>query len=155
MAAQEMTGCKKDNPAQGRLFVISAPSGAGKTTLIKQVMPRFPELGYSISHTTRPARQGEVHGTDYFFVTPEIFKDLIESDSMLEWARVHDNYYGTSKSFVMDRLNQGRSVLLDIDVQGAKLVMASGLPMTSIFIMPPPLTFWPGAWKPGERTMPR
>ena len=127
------------NRAKGRLFVISAPSGAGKTTLIRQVMPQFPELGYSISHTTRQPREGEIHGTDYFFVTPEAFKKLIESGRMLEWARVHDNYYGTSKTFVMDRLNQGQSILLDIDVQGARQVMASGLPMTSVFIMPPSL----------------
>jgi len=123
----------------GKLFVISAPSGAGKTTLIKAVMPRFPRLNYSTSHTTRPPRAGEVHGKDYFFVAPEQFGELIEADEMLEWAEVHGNCYGTSKAFVMEKLAQGESILLDIDVQGARQVMASQLAMTSIFIMPPSL----------------
>ena len=123
----------------GKLFVISAPSGAGKTTLIKAVMPRFPRLHYSISHTTRPPRPGEVHGKDYFFVAPENFGELVEGGEMLEWAEVHGNRYGTSKAFVMEKLACGESILLDIDVQGARQVMASEFTMTSIFIMPPSL----------------
>lgn len=124
---------------QGRLFVISAPSGAGKTTLVQAVMERFPQLSYSISHTTRAPRAGERHGKDYFFVDETAFKLLVDQGQMLEWAQVHGNCYGTSKAFVMDRLNAGCHILLDIDVQGAKKVMDSGLPMTAIFIMPPSL----------------
>jgi len=123
----------------GKLFVISAPSGAGKTTLIKAVMPCFPGLNYSISHTTRPPRADEVHGRDYFFVAPENFGELVEGGEMLEWAEVHGNRYGTCKAFVMAKLAGGESILLDIDVQGARQVMLSELAMTSIFIMPPSL----------------
>jgi len=121
----------------GTLFVISAPSGAGKTTIIKAVMPRFPNLNYSISHTTRQPRPGEVHGKDYFFVAPGDFKAMVEAGQMLEWAEVHGNCYGTAKAFVMEKLAGGESILLDIDVQGAGQVMRSDLAMTSIFIMPP------------------
>ncbi|MCG8566683.1 MAG: guanylate kinase [Desulfobacterales bacterium] len=123
--------------SNGTLFVVSAPSGAGKTTLIQQVLNRFSALSYSVSHTTRSPREGEVHGEDYFFVTIPEFEALIEAGQMLEYAQVHDNYYGTSKTFVADTLDQGKSLLLDIDVQGAKQIMDSGLNPVSIFIMPP------------------
>lgn len=122
-----------------RLFVISAPSGAGKTTLIKQVMPRFPEISYSVSHTTRPPRPGEVHGNDYFFVTEQTFKQMIEAHEWLEWARVHAHFYGTSRAFVQEQLAAGQNLLLDIDVQGAKQIMDSGLEPVTVFIMPPSL----------------
>lgn len=124
---------------KGRLVILSAPSGAGKTTLIKAVMPGFPGLSYSISHTTRAPRAGEVHGKDYFFVAPEAFKALVEDGQMLEWAEVHGNCYGTSKAFVLEKLKGGRNILMDIDVQGARQVMVSGLPLSSVFIMPPSL----------------
>jgi guanylate kinase len=123
----------------GRLFVISAPSGAGKTTLIKQIMARFPGLSYSVSHTTRPPRPGEVHGKDYFFVTEKIFKQMIEADAWLEWARVHAHFYGTSKAFVKEQLEAGRNLLLDIDVQGARQIMDSGLDSVTVFVLPPSL----------------
>ena len=122
-----------------RLFVISAPSGAGKTTLIRQVMARFPGLSYSVSHTTRPPRPGEVHGKDYFFVTEETFKQMIEADAWLEWARVHAHFYGTSRAFVTEQLEAGKNLLLDIDVQGAEQIMDSGLDPVTVFIMPPSL----------------
>lgn len=122
---------------KGKLFVVSAPSGAGKTTLIQKVLSRFENLAYSVSHTTRPPRPGEIDGRDYFFVDEAQFKALIEENQMLEWAKVHNNYYGTSKTAVTGALEQGRNVLLDIDVQGAKQIMASELPLVSIFIMPP------------------
>ena len=121
----------------GRLFVISAPSGAGKTTLIQKVRNNFPSLSYSVSHTTRAPRNGEKEGQDYFFVDVPAFESLIEDGQMLEWAKVHDNFYGTSRAFVSDTLEQGESLLLDIDVQGAFQVMDSGLDPVSIFIMPP------------------
>lgn len=121
----------------GKLFVISAPSGAGKTTLIKQVLNRFKSLSYSVSHTTRSPRKNEQEGRDYFFITPVEFEQKISLDHWLEWAKVHDNYYGTSKEFVKNSLEKGRSLLLDIDVQGARQIMISSPDLVSIFIMPP------------------
>lgn len=124
---------------KGKLFVISAPSGAGKTTLIRQVLERFPHLAYSISHTTRKPRAGEIHGKDYFFIEEKDFVSMIDQDQWIEWAQVHGNYYGTSKGFVRERLGAGNSLLLDIDVQGAGQIMAAGLNPVSIFIQPPSL----------------
>lgn len=121
----------------GKLFVVSAPSGAGKTTLVQHILERFPNLSYSISSTTRPMRKTETHGIDYFFLAPEIFEEKIEKDEWLEWAKVHDNYYGTSKKVVQEALSNGKSLLLDIDVQGASQVMASDLDPVTIFIEPP------------------
>ncbi|MCG8533360.1 MAG: 50S ribosome-binding GTPase, partial [Desulfovibrionales bacterium] len=91
----------------GRLFVISAPSGAGKTTLIQKVRNNFPSLSYSVSHTTRAPRNGEKEGQDYFFVDVPAFESLIEDGQMLEWAKVHDNFYGTSRAFVTHTLEGG------------------------------------------------
>jgi guanylate kinase len=124
-------------PGKGKLFVISAPSGAGKTTLIKQVLNRFKTLAYSVSHTTRSPRPGEQDKKDYFFITPPAFEEKIAQGDWLEWARVHDNYYGTSRQFVTACLEKGQSLLLDIDVQGADQVMASNLDIVTIFILPP------------------
>ncbi|MFO7911164.1 MAG: guanylate kinase [Desulfotignum sp.] len=124
---------------KGRLFVISAPSGAGKTTLIKQVLKKFSGVSYSVSHTTRPPRPGETHGKEYFFVNESEFVDMIDADLWLEWARVHGHYYGTSRTFVEEQLEKGSTLLLDIDVQGAAQIMASSLDPVSIFIMPPSL----------------
>ncbi len=126
---------KKDQP--GILFVISAPSGAGKTTLIQSVLPRVENLSYSVSHTTRAPRDGEINGKDYFFVTEQEFLSLIDQNMMLEWAKVHGNYYGTSLAFVRDTLKNGANLILDIDVQGAKQVMTLYPDCVSIFIMPP------------------
>ena len=122
---------------QGKLFIVSAPSGAGKTTLIRRVLPEFDSLAYSVSHTTRSPRDKEQEGVDYFFVTPEEFESRIDQDLWLEWARVHDNYYGTSKAFVRDTLAAGKSLLLDIDVQGACQIMDSDFDPVTVFITPP------------------
>ncbi len=122
---------------QGKLFVVSAPSGAGKTTLIHEVLARFGELSYSISHTTRPPRKGETHGKDYFFTDESEFGKLIDDGLMLEWAKVHGNFYGTSRAFVAAQLKNGKSIILDIDVQGGRQIMDSGLTLVSVFIMPP------------------
>ena len=124
---------------KGRLFVISAPSGAGKTTLIRRVMACFPRVTYSVSHTTRPPRSGEIHGKDYFFVSQGRFEQMIQADEWLEWAKVHGNYYGTSRHFVQQQLAAGKHLLLDIDVQGARQIMASGLDPVTVFILPPSL----------------
>jgi guanylate kinase len=122
---------------KGTLFVISAPSGAGKTTLIRQVLKRFPQLSYSISHTTRLPRNGETHGQDYFFITEQEFQSRISQEQWIEWAQVHGNYYGTSRAFVSEELKKGKHLLLDIDVQGARQIMKFEPGVVSIFILPP------------------
>lgn len=126
--------------SQGHLFVISAPSGAGKTTIVKPMLARIPAVGFSVSHTTRKPRPGEVHGKDYFFVEPEEFLALREAGGFLEWAEVHGNLYGTSQQAVLRQLEVGRDVILDIDVQGARQLKGRpGLDATFIFIAPPSL----------------
>lgn len=124
-------------PAKGVLFVISAPSGAGKTTLVHQMLNRFPSINYSISSTTRAPRKGEVDGQDYFFITQGEFQDKITQGAWLEWAQVHGNFYGTSKEFVTSCLDAGNHLLVDIDIQGAAKVMASEFKPVTIFILPP------------------
>jgi len=130
---------KKLNPVvnKGKLYVVSAPSGAGKTTLIKEVLRCFKTLSYSVSHTTRTPRNNEQQGIDYYFITQEEFKEKIIQNYWLEWAVVHGNYYGTSKDFIKTSLDQGKSLILDIDVQGTCEIIKSGLEMVTIFIMPP------------------
>ena len=122
---------------RGKLYVVSAPSGAGKTTLIKKVLNRFNTLSYSVSHTTRAPRNNEQQGLDYFFISQEEFEEKISKDYWLEWAKVHGNYYGTSKDFIKTSLDQGKNLILDIDVQGTSQILQSGLEMVTIFIMPP------------------
>ncbi len=125
---------------QGKLFVISAPSGAGKTTLVKRVTAACPELQFSISCTTRPRRSGETDGVDYFFLEPDEFKRRCDDGAFLEHAEVFGNYYGTSKQQVNDQCAAGKNVLLEIDWQGAQQVMANDPDCTSIFILPPSTT---------------
>ncbi len=122
---------------KGTLFVISAPSGAGKTTLVGQALKKIPQLFYSISHTTRKPRTGEIHGKDYYFIDEPEFQTLIDQNQWIEWAQVHGNFYGTSKAFVTKKLEAGENILLDIDVQGAKQIMNSKLGLVSVFILPP------------------
>ncbi len=104
---------------RGKLYIVSAPSGAGKTTLIKEVLRCFKTLSYSVSHTTRAPRNNEQQGIDYCFITQEEFKEKINQNYWLEWAEVHGNYYGTLATTIRQALNAGKHVLLDIDVQGA------------------------------------
>lgn len=124
----------------GQLFIISAPSGAGKTTILKRVMADLPGLAFSVSHTTRAARPGEVNGRDYHFVDRATFEGLRATGDFLEWAEVHTNFYGTSRSAVADQLAAGLDVILDIDVQGARQVQdIPELAAISLFILPPSL----------------
>ena len=120
-----------------RLFVIAAPSGAGKTTLVKALVERNPDLRFSISYTTRPRRETEREGRDYFFVDEARFEELRKAGELLESALVFDNRYGTSRSQVEEHLAHGRDVLLEIDWQGARQVRQSMPDSVSIFILPP------------------
>jgi guanylate kinase len=122
---------------RGELFVISAPSGAGKTTLCNELFKRIPDLAFSVSHTTRPPRPGEVDGRDYHFVSEEEFEGLVNQGAFLEWARVHGNFYGTSREYVLAQLSRGVDIVLDIDVQGARQVKEKFPGSVSIFILPP------------------
>jgi guanylate kinase len=106
-------------------FLVSAPSGAGKTTLCKRLLAASPELRYSVSCTTRPPRQGETDGTDYVFLTRAAFEEKIRNGDFLEHAEVYGNYYGTRRDFVVRELRGGHSVLLDVDVQGAEKIRAA------------------------------
>ena len=122
---------------RGRLFVISAPSGAGKTTLVRALLERDPTLRFSISYTTRPKRSSETHGVDYFFVNVAQFEEMVAAQAFLEYARVFDHWYGTGRAHVEGLLAGGHSVLLEIDWQGARQVRERAPDSTSIFILPP------------------
>ncbi len=124
---------------QGILFVVSAPSGAGKTTLCKQVSLIVPKLQHSISATTRPPRMGEVDGREYYFVTREAFQTLVAQDAFVEWAEVHGHLYGTKREEIHSRIAMGQDVLLDIDTQGAMQIRRQYRNGVFIFILPPSL----------------
>lgn len=129
----------ENNSRVGNLFVVSGPSGAGKGTLLSQVIERIPDAWVSVSATTRSPRPGEIEGVHYFFLDTDHFKSLVEQDGFLEWAQVHDNYYGTLKKSVIDHMNAGDQVILEIDVQGA-LQVRKALPEAHlVFIEPPSL----------------
>jgi guanylate kinase len=121
----------------GNLIIVSGPSGAGKSALVSNVLQRMSHVKFSISYTTRAPRRIERNGVEYFFVDREKFQALIRDDEFLEWAEVHGNYYGTSRRFVDDLLQQGEDVLLDIDVQGAQTIRNKRADAVSIFILPP------------------
>ena len=121
------------------MFIIAAPSGAGKTTLCREVLKRFADMLYSISYTTRPLRNGEQEGVDYHFITAGDFKNGIATGKWAEWALVHGNYYGTSVNFLDNGLAEGRDILLDIDVQGTRQIIEHYPDSVAIFILPPSL----------------
>jgi len=121
----------------GRLFVISAPSGAGKTSLVRALLASQAGLVVSVSHTTRPPRAHEVDGRDYYFVSVERFSQLVAAGAFLEHAQVFDNFYGTGREQVQAQLDNGNNVLLEIDWQGARQVRAARPDCVSIFILPP------------------
>ena len=122
---------------KGKLFIVSAPSGAGKTSLVKALIDSNPEVVVSISHTTRKKRSGEIDGNDYFFIDVDQFEQMIERDEFIEYAKVFDNYYGTSQSSVERQLGEGLKVILEIDWQGAAQVRDRIQNVQSIFILPP------------------
>ena len=124
----------------GNLFIISAPSGAGKSSLIQALLKRHSDMQVSVSHTTRAPRPGEQDGVHYHFISVDEFKALIARDEFFEWAEVFGNYYGTSKSTIRDSLSRGIDVFLDIDWQGARQIKAQEGSAKGIFILPPSLT---------------
>ena len=132
--------------SDGTLFIVSGPSGAGKTTLINAVRNELEPIGiklyFSVSHTTRTARSGEIEGKSYYFVSHEKFRSMIDRGEFLEWAHVHEQLYGTSKAEVVGRLQRGEDVILDIDYQGAKQIAADRdlkERKLNVFIFPPSL----------------
>lgn len=124
---------------KGNLFTVSAPSGAGKTSLVKAVIERLPGVVVSVSHTTRAQRPGEVDGQDYHFVQPERFEEMVEAGAFLEHAQVFDNFYGTAQASVEAQLREGLDVILEIDWQGAQQVRRLMPDCTPVFVLPPSL----------------
>jgi guanylate kinase len=122
---------------RGSLWVVSAPSGAGKTSLVKALVEENPALCFSISYTTRPQRQGEVHGRDYLFVDTDTFEGMVEAGEFLEHAEVFGNRYGTARGQVEKELAAGRSLILEIDWQGARQVREAMPECRGVFILPP------------------
>lgn len=121
----------------GKLFILSAPSGAGKSSLAKALIEALPDLGVSVSHTTRDPRPGEQNGVHYFFVSRGEFDAMVAAGRFLEHATVFGNSYGTSRAVIEDLLKQGKSVILDIDWQGARSIKAQMPQAVSVFILPP------------------
>lgn len=124
---------------KGIIFVISAPSGTGKTTLCEKLLKLLPDLKLSISHTTRKPRNGEKNGIDYYFIDKETFKKMIDTDEFVEWAEVYGNFYGTSKKAINSLISNGYDILLDIDTKGAKNIKKLYPDSVLIFILPPSL----------------
>lgn len=127
------------NKARGTLFVVSAPSGAGKTTLCQRLMEERPGIEFSVSYTSRAPRAGEADGRDYNFVSRDEFMEMTARGEFAEWAEVHGNLYGTSASQLREALERGRDILLDIDVQGARQIRENFKEGVYVFVMPPSL----------------
>ena len=124
----------------GNLFIVSAPSGTGKTTILKRIISEMENIMFSVSHTTRPPRPSEKEGVDYYFVEKDAFQKMQEQDLFHEWAEVHGNLYGTSRNAVQEIIDQGQDIILDIDVQGGLQAMDKvGDKGIYIFILPPSL----------------
>ncbi|HEY5674594.1 MAG TPA: guanylate kinase [Malonomonas sp.] len=124
---------------EGVLFVVSAPSGAGKTSLCRELIDSFADLRQSVSFTTRQMRNGEQDGVDYHFVAPEVFQQMIDAQQLAEWAQVHGNMYGSSRTVLEEASQQGLDLLLDIDCQGAAQLKKNCRHGVFIFILPPDL----------------
>lgn len=125
---------------RGNLFIVAAPSGGGKTTLVKQLVTTLEDIAVSISHTTRDQRPGEINGQHYFFVDHSQFEMMIEAQEFIEHAKVFNHYYGTSHAQINERLEQGVDIILDIDWQGAAQIKSHFKEAISIFILPPSLS---------------
>ncbi len=127
--------------AEGTIFIISAPSGAGKTSLIQKILSTRDDSVFSISYTTRPPRENEINGKDYFFIDNDKFRSMIAKNEFLEYANVHNYYYGTGKEYVFQNIQKGKNIILDIDYQGANIVKKNlsntDIDVVSIFILPP------------------
>ena len=122
---------------KGRLFIFSAASGTGKTSLAKALVEQMPDVAFSVSHTTRAPRPGEQHGVHYYFVSPQQFDEMAAADRFLEHAKVFGNSYGSSRAVTENLLRQGKSVIFDIDWQGARAIKEKMPEAVSIFILPP------------------
>jgi guanylate kinase len=125
-------------PIQGKIIIIVAPSGTGKTTVLKKVKAKYPTLKESVSFTTRAPREGEVHGVNYFYIGLDEFKKMIKEDKFLEWAEVHGNYYGTSKEFVEKELGGGSHLIFDLDVQGVESFKKYFGDLANVIFISPP-----------------
>ncbi len=125
------------NQTKGKLIVFSAASGAGKTTIVKEILKEFPQIIFSISATTRPKRENERDGIEYFFLTEAEFRKMIENDEFIEWEKFYDYYYGTQKSFINENIDAGKPVLLELDVKGALTIKRLYPYAHLIYISPP------------------
>ena len=134
---QLATGIINATKPRGTLFVVSSPSGGGKGTIIQRVLDVVPNLGYSVSFTTRAPRSNERNGREYFFITREVFEQMVAAGDFLEWACVHGNFYGTAKRQIADETIAGTDIVLEVDVQGAESVRELPLDSVSVFILPP------------------
>lgn len=126
-------------PSVGRLIILTGPSGVGKGTLMRSLLQRHPELYYSISVTTRPQRPGEIDGKDYYFISRSKFEQMVDRGELLEWAEFAGNYYGTPREAVLKQISSGKTVVLEIELKGARQIRASYPCAISIFILPPSL----------------
>ena len=124
---------------EGLPIIISAPSGAGKTTLCQVLKKRLPDLNFSVSHTTRPPRKNEQDGIDYHFIPKELFLEMTDRGDFLEWAKIHDNYYGTARQNIEDTLQKGKDLVLELDVQGVEALRTLKYQGVYIFVLPPSL----------------
>lgn len=128
-----------DNTYSGSLFIVAAPSGGGKTSLVKELVNNLTNIDVSVSHTTRPKRPNETHGVDYYFISDDEFQGMVNNDEFVEYAHVFDHAYGTAKAQIYERLSAGIDVVLDIDWQGAEQIKKLFHDAVSIFIIPPSL----------------
>lgn len=134
-----MTSHTNTDPV-GCLFIVAAPSGGGKTSLVRHLVASMDRIAVSISHTTRSMRPGETHGVDYFFIQTDVFQEMIHQQAFVEHARVFEHFYGTSYVQITERLQQGIDIILDIDWQGAQQIKRHFSAAVSIFIVPPSLS---------------
>ncbi len=128
---------KRELSTEGTIFIISAPSATGKSTICKEIIKQIPDIVLSVSYTTRAKRKGEVDGVDYFFISDDDFEQKIKANFFIEWANVYGKKYGTSREFINNAISSGKDVLLEIDVQGARNIKNIFERAIAIFILPP------------------